>query len=128
MVKWWKRIVATWEEGRQRVPIWRLARESWKPGCGSTTPCSSTMPHSTQFPSSQLHCIRICIFFLSFSTSDRYTHKLIYSNVFWCQRFLLFPRSYVLRFPYLTMEIRVFIFKPIHWKIVIQWNIDVFES
>ena len=57
----------TWEEGRQRVPIWRFGRESWNPGCGSTTPCSSMTPHSSQFPSPQLQRTRICIFSLAFS-------------------------------------------------------------
>lgn len=51
----------TWEEGRQRVPISRFGRESWNAGCGSTTPWSSTMPHSSQLPSPQLHLTRICI-------------------------------------------------------------------
>lgn len=63
----------TWEEGRQRVPMWRFGRESWNPGWGSTTPWSSTMPHSSQLPSPQLHLTRISIFspFLSTQTHLR---------------------------------------------------------
>lgn len=86
----------TCEEGRQRVPISRLGRESWKPGCGSTTPCNSTIPHSSQLASPQLHRTRICISLrlrLSLLEASRCIHVFISDAFCFGAKRLCFSRA-----------------------------------